>query len=269
MVHPDVNQENSAVEITYQIGPLDMKSETVLHLLFHLIQAPCFATLRTTEQLGYSVWSGITTSPCGILSAWFIIQSKDYGPQHLDNRIEHFLKEYRTNTLPNYNDLPGVQEETSETKKGGSALAAAAATPATTTFDTNVLACISKWSEKDKTLGSRARRYSSAISSHKAVHEFNARFERANELRKGITLDDVIQGFDRYIHPDSMERKKLSCHVVSPNHLSQDNKTLVENNTCPVEKIGESMELMNAWKASKTLYPSIIARPTVLQESNL
>jgi insulysin len=269
MVHPDVNQENSAVEITYQIGPLDMKSETVLHLLFHLIQAPCFATLRTTEQLGYSVWSGITTSPCGILSAWFIIQSKDYGPQHLDNRIEHFLKEYRTNTLPKYNDLPSAQEETSETKKGGSALpAAAATTPATTTFDTNVLACISKWSEKDKTLSSRARRYSSAISSHKAVHEFNARFERANELRKGITLDDVIQCFDRYIHPDSMERKKLSCHVVSPNHLSQD-KTLVENNTCPVEKIGESMELMNAWKASKTLYPSIIARPTVLQESNL
>ena len=171
--------------------------------------------------------------------------------------------------MPNYNDLPGVQEETSETKKGGSALAAAAATPATTTFDTNVLACISKWSEKDKTLRSRARRYSSAISSHKAVHEFNARFERANELRKGITLDDVIQCFDRYIHPDSMERKKLSCHVVSPNHLSQDNKTLVENNTCPVEKIGESMELMNAWKASKTLYPSIIARPAVLQESNL
>jgi secreted Zn-dependent insulinase-like peptidase len=298
MNHPNPKEENSAIEITYQIGCLDIKNEAILYLLFHLIKAPCFSTLRTKEQLGYSVWSGINTSSSGILSAWFIIQSKDYGPQHLDNRIEQFLEDYRNDILPQYNDQLNENNENNDDQQKdceeGTTTTTTATTTATTTttttssssssslpskkttFETNVLACISKWSEKDKKLRSRTNRYSSTLASNKSIKEFNTRYQRALVLMNdGITLKDVIQCFDLYLKKDGKERRKLSCHVVAFTHLQKDNILVDEefqknkNTIDVVERIGESEEMMKSWKESKSLFPSIITRPGVKVESNL
>ena len=250
MSHPDVEQENSAIEITFQIGALDIRTEAMLYLLFHLIKAPCFATLRTKEQLGYTVWSGVKPEPCGVLSAWFIVQSKDWGPAHLDVRIEAFLETFRNEMLPTYGDKEegGVEEEVEGGVEG----------EPITTFEKNVRACISKWSEKDKTLSQRFGRFHTAITSNKAEHEFNTRFARARVLEDGVALEDVANIFDRFIKKGSKERHKLSCHVVSSMHVAKDNSLINTN----ADRIGDDMKSMDTWKASRTLFPSVISRPT-------
>ena len=250
MSHPDVEQENSAIEITFQIGALDIRTEAMLYLLFHLIKAPCFATLRTKEQLGYTVWSGVKPEPCGVLSAWFIVQSKDWGPAHLDLRIEAFLETFRNEMLPTYGDKEGGVE-------GGVEEGGVEGEPITT-FGKNVRACISKWSEKDKTLSQRFGRFHRAITSNKAEHEFNTRFTRARVLSNGVALEEVMNIFDRFIKKGSKERHKLSCHVVSSLHVARDNSLINTN----ADRIGDDMKSMDTWKASRTLFPSVISRPT-------
>ena len=270
MIHPDPNQENSAIEITFQVGPLSIRNEAILRLLMHLMKAPCFATLRTTEQLGYTVWSGVTESPCGILSIWFIVQSKDYGPAYLDTRIEHFLEVFRTETLPTYNDIDNIDDISDIDNTGNKSSDADTGNKSNlanqqndklnllSSFETNKEACISKWSEKDKTLQQRSSRFRSALSSNKSEYEFNARFDRAEVLHnQNITLDNVIDCFDQYLFNKSKERKKLSCQVVSSNHLKEDD-ALIDTNA---ERIGTSVNAMNDWKASKLLFPSVLTRP--------
>ncbi len=61
----------------------------ILELLAQVIHEPCFDVLRTKEQLGYIVWSGVRRA-CGVQGLRVIVQS-DRHPAYLDERIEHFL----------------------------------------------------------------------------------------------------------------------------------------------------------------------------------
>ena len=236
MVHPDQEQMNSAVEVTFQIGcSLSVLDEAVLRLLMHLIKAPCFATLRTQEQLGYTVWSGVQSAPCGVLSAWFIVQSKDFGPAHLDQRIDAFLEHFRQSLLPAYNS--------------------------DSAFQVNVQSCIAQWSERDKKLSDRASRYKRALNNHYYVdNEFNNRFDRADALSTYIQtmnidslFDRVVQLFDRIFVQD---RKKLSCQICSTSHLEKDDGLI----DVTAERIGESKIAMDEWKSKQELFPSLFVR---------
>jgi insulysin len=61
-----------------------------LELFAQIIQEPCFDILRTKEQLGYIVFSGIRRSN-GVQGLRIIVQS-DKHPTFVDDRIEEFLK---------------------------------------------------------------------------------------------------------------------------------------------------------------------------------
>lgn len=67
-------------------------------VLSHLMEEPCYDQLRTKEQLGYMVWSGLSGT-YGIKSLWFVIQSTDRGPAYLENRVENFLELFYTEKL--------------------------------------------------------------------------------------------------------------------------------------------------------------------------
>ena len=58
-----------------------------------LLYEPCFDTLRTKEQLGYSVHSG-TRRTHGLLGLCVVVVSGAHGPAHLDVRIEAFLASF-------------------------------------------------------------------------------------------------------------------------------------------------------------------------------
>lgn len=62
----------------------------LLELLLQIISEPCFDILRTKEQLGYMVFSGMRRSN-GVQGLRVIVQS-DRHPKYVDCRVEVFIK---------------------------------------------------------------------------------------------------------------------------------------------------------------------------------
>jgi insulysin len=86
---------NSCVAVILQMGILDMKSNGMLALFNHLIREPAFNQLRTEEQLGYIVHTSVKTSGDHIKGLLLLIQSDSFNPNHVEERIEIFLTNYR------------------------------------------------------------------------------------------------------------------------------------------------------------------------------
>merc|ERR1712048_546000 len=112
----------------------------------------------------------------------FLIQSDKATPQYLDDRIEKFLTEYRT--------------QLSETTKEK--------------FQENIEALVAKKLEKPKKMNQAAARITAEITSRR--YFFNHRKAEA-EILKTITLDDVLLYFDTYIAKTGAKRSKLSIRV--------------------------------------------------------
>ncbi|ETP29654.1 hypothetical protein F442_21238 [Phytophthora nicotianae P10297] len=90
---------NSAICTLYQ---LDCETEGTtmalrarLELFAHIFKEPCFNQLRTQEQLGYLVFSGILRTE-GVDYFRILIQSDVASPQLLDQRIELFVARFRS-----------------------------------------------------------------------------------------------------------------------------------------------------------------------------
>lgn len=88
-VENDVHK-SSCIEMYYQCGLQSKENNVKLELIAQLIQEPCYNVLRTKEQLGYIVFSGVRRSN-GVQGLRIIVQS-DRHPNYLDNRIEEFIK---------------------------------------------------------------------------------------------------------------------------------------------------------------------------------
>jgi insulysin len=85
---------NSAICNLFQVGHYKPALSSRLALLAHVINEPCFNELRTNEQLGYLVFSGVSEH-AGVVFLRFIIQSSTYPADYLDSRTEAFLFDYR------------------------------------------------------------------------------------------------------------------------------------------------------------------------------
>ncbi|KAI9204048.1 Metalloenzyme, LuxS/M16 peptidase-like protein [Polychytrium aggregatum] len=180
---PNADNPNSAIEYYLQFGDYaNTATRTKATLLSHIINEPCFDQLRTKEQLGYMVFSGLRnqTSMTGLR---LIIQSEKH-PAYLESRIEDFLTKMRT-----------ILSDLSETA-----------------YATHVQAVVSRLLEKDKNLGQE----SSRVWTHVSSHYYNFRQSELDaEQVKAIQKDDLLAFYDQYVHPDSPCRRKLSVHVTS------------------------------------------------------
>ena len=84
-----------------QIGLDSTRRNMLLQLFAQIIKESCFNVLRTKEQLGYIVFSGVWRQG-GVHGLQFIVQSHKK-PKFLDSRIENFLLETRdTIKVPMY-----------------------------------------------------------------------------------------------------------------------------------------------------------------------
>lgn len=91
----DESNVNSAIEYFIQIcEATDVPSRARLSLVAQIMQEPCFDQLRTKEQLGYLVFSGIRKQIAN-MGLRFIIQSEK-DTIYLENRIEEFLDSLKT-----------------------------------------------------------------------------------------------------------------------------------------------------------------------------
>ena len=90
----NLKESNSAIEFCIQVGNVaDPTLRVNTSLIAHIANEPAFNILRTQEQLGYIVSSGVRKQT-GMISFRIIIQS-DKHPLFLEARIEKFLSTLR------------------------------------------------------------------------------------------------------------------------------------------------------------------------------
>ncbi|OJD16956.1 hypothetical protein AJ78_02938 [Emergomyces pasteurianus Ep9510] len=172
---------NHCIEYYLFVGNLMDTQLRAKSLLFgQLTNEPAFDQLRTQEQLGYVVWSGVRYGAT-TLGYRVIIQSERTN-QHLESRIEAFLTRFRE-TLDTMTD-----EE----------------------FESHKRSLINKRLEKLKNLNSETGRYWSHIGSEYfdfTQHETDA------EAVAALTKGDMVEFYREYIDPQSPTRAKLSVHM--------------------------------------------------------
>ncbi|XP_033632870.1 insulin-degrading enzyme-like [Asterias rubens] len=185
--HNDVHS-SSGIEVYYQTDVQSTRSNTLLELFCQIISEPCFDTLRTKEQLGYIVFSGVRRSN-GVQGLRFIIQSEKR-PQYLDSRIEAFLLSMQTH----------IEELSDEA------------------FQKHINALAVRRLEKPKKLTSEASRYWAEIT----ARQYN--FDRANievAYLQTLTKPDILTFFKDLLAIDGPRRHKMSIHVMPPVQITE------------------------------------------------
>lgn len=223
MAGPNSENQNSAVKLYWQVGLRTVTNGALLGLLAHLIREPCFDQLRTKEQLGYMVFSGMSDDD-GVIGFWVIVQSPNKGPAYLDDRVENFLKLFRDNIL-------GIMDDEA--------------------FTSNKQACILNRTKKDKRLYEQANRFWDEIEDFK--YEFNRTFEEAKALEL-ITLENVVELFDTCIAKSGAKRRKLSSHIVGKGHDDGDAPLYEAQLSAGVKEIGGTQESMDEFKMTCSVH---------------
>lgn len=201
----DPNNVNSGIEYLIQVGNVTQTAlRAKLSLLAQIAQEPCFDQLRTKEQLGYLVFSGVRKQT-GSMGMRFILQS-ERDTIYLENRIEEFLAKLRSI----------VEKMTSEEYKA------------------QVQSLISKKLEKDKNLGQEGGKYWTHI--HSGYYEFDQVETDIKELRL-IEKEDLLNFMTEYIDPQSPSIRKLSVHIQSQKVSVPKFKVNIESlHTCLVSQ---------------------------------
>jgi len=231
--------KSSCIENYYQTGLQNTQANILLELFSQIINESCYNQLRTQEQLGYIVFSGVRRSN-GAQGMRVIVQSERH-PQYLDSRIEAFIQ-----------NLGEALENMEDSE-----------------FATHVEALATKRLEKPKKLSVRNGRYWSEILSQH--YNFDRDTVEVAALRS-LTKKDIIQFYKTYI-ADSPDRRKLSCHVVSTSEGGAGHPDTVPVTNGDLEVTEDAAEAVTAsstprsvtditaFKSSLPLYP--LAQPFV------
>ena len=212
--------KSSCIMSLYQVGQDSTRSNMVLELFSQILKEPAFNVLRTQEQLGYIVFSGVRN--VGGITGFQVLVQSTKKPRFLNHRIEEFLKSARTLIA----EMP--EEELERHKE----------------------ALAQKKLEKPKKLSARFDKIYSEISSRRL--NFHRDEIETEELQK-IGRADVLKFFDDFIAPNAEERKKLSTHVISQIAADQDKEEEALEEFFNEEQIIES----NQFKLGLSLYPAV------------
>lgn len=221
---------SSCTETYLQCSLQSTQSNMVLELFVQIITEPCFNILRTKEQLGYIVFSGIRRSN-GVQGLRIIVQS-DRHPAYVDQRVEAFLANMGEH-------IRQISDE--EFERHREALAA-------------------QRLEKPKRLASLSARFWSEIISQ----QYN--FDRANievAYLRTVTKEDIVRFYDDLISSRSPGRHKLAVHVVSMAEGgagAEKNPLNSGSNSDEVEVLvpePTKIEDITQFKSSQSLFPLV------------
>ena len=177
--------ENSAVVLETQIGQLSPELQGALLVIDNLIQPQFYNELRTSQQLGYIVNSGMTLLE-KTLGLIFMVQSGEYDAEILEKRIDVFLLKF----FESLKELP--EAEFTKIKK-------------------SVLH--SKLQKSTSVSGEAERLFTIAF-------ERNAEFDLNSESIKAIEqlkMEDILQAVDSYLLPS--RQRRLILRMSGKNHL--------------------------------------------------
>ncbi|XP_068634694.1 nardilysin-like [Aristolochia californica] len=215
-------ETNSVVELYFQIEP-DVGLEAtrlraIADLFDEIIEEPYFNQLRTKEQLGYTVQSG-TRMTYRVLGFCFLVQSSDYDPIYLHERINHFISSLQEL-------LEGLDAES---------------------FENYRASLIEQKLEKHPSLIHETDHHWTQIVDKRYL--FDMLKMEADEL-KSIQKDDVIRWYNTYLRSESPKCRRLAIHVWGCN-------TGVEGEVETQAAFGDAILDLAAFKRSNKFYPSL------------
>ncbi|KAG2516513.1 hypothetical protein BBO99_00005782 [Phytophthora kernoviae] len=194
---------NSSICALYQ---LDCESEgstmvlrARLELFAHIFKEPCFNQLRTQEQLGYLVFSGIIRTE-GVDYFRVLLQSDVASPQLLDQRIELFVARFRSIIA----EMPA------------------------STWQKQVNAVVKALLEKPKHELEESMRAWREIASETFVFD---RRQRVAAVVATLQPRDLLEFFDTLISVDGERRSKLSVCLYGAKHPFPE--LVVDKNAIP------------------------------------
>ncbi|KAL7686292.1 putative metalloenzyme, LuxS/M16 peptidase, peptidase M16, middle/third domain-containing protein [Plasmopara halstedii] len=181
---------NSAICILHQID-CEVEGSTMalrarLELFAHILKEPCFNQLRTKEQLGYLVFSGILRTE-GVEYLRILIQSDVASPQVLDQRIESFLAQFRSILVK----------------------------MSSFTWQKQVNAVVKALTEKPKHEMEEATRAWREIANETFVFD---RRQRVAAIVSTLQPRDLVSFFDLFIAVDGKRRSKLCISLYGSKH---------------------------------------------------
>ncbi|KAA8494009.1 Insulin-degrading enzyme [Porphyridium purpureum] len=179
--------KNSAIELYFQIPESNTRVDVLLELLAEMINKPCFHQLRTVEQLGYMVFSGISRVETS-QGLRIIIQSTVKSPDKLDERIESFLTQFRESELETMSD---------ENMKR------------------YVDSLIAVKLEPEKRLTQQTNAWWAEIGDREYLYD--RKFTEGDMLRE-VTKAELVQFFDDHIASGGKCRRKFRSEVYGKNH---------------------------------------------------
>jgi secreted Zn-dependent insulinase-like peptidase len=178
---------NSAIELSFQVGPEEVRLRTLLALFVQCVQNHCFNTLRTEQQLGYLVWSG-TRFDFGVCAFRVIVQSQGHDPEDVQERIEKWLA-----------SMEKVVEDMSQEE-----------------FESYRGALIGIRLEKDKSLREKDGRWRTEVLFPRS-HLFRRDEDEAEELNK-ITKADLLGFYRTYLGPNAEKRRRFASQIYADKH---------------------------------------------------
>ncbi|KIX04387.1 uncharacterized protein Z518_05255 [Rhinocladiella mackenziei CBS 650.93] len=172
---------NHAIEYYLDVGHvMDVPLRARLQLFAQMTDEPAFDQLRTKEQLGYVVWSGVR--PAAVTMGYRILIQSERDPGYLETRINAFLFKFKK-------ALDSMSEND---------------------FEGHKRSLVNKRLEKLKNLDLETNRLWSYISGE-YLNFYQV--DRDVAMIRPLTKDDMKQFYAQYIDPESPTRAKLSVHL--------------------------------------------------------
>ncbi|GLT74479.1 hypothetical protein SLA2020_462740 [Shorea laevis] len=212
------SDDNSALLHYIQVHRDDFMLNMKLQLFALIAKQPAFHQLRSVEQLGY-ITVLLQRNDSGIHGLQFIIQSTLKGPEHIDLRVEAFLRMFETQLYEMTHD----------------------------DFKSNLNALIDMKLEKHKNLREESRFYWREISD--GTLKFDRKEVEVAALKQ-LTQQELIDFFNQYIKVGAPQKRTLSVHVIGKEHLLGYKATKTE-----VSQPGEINDIFS-FRRSLPLYGS-------------
>ena len=194
--HPNDEDNNSAIQVFYQLGARGSPETDVrIELLGEILNKPAFHELRTVQQLGYIVFEGLLENE-GIRGLFVIVQSTVADPDELLKRIDTFMGNARK-------DIFDVMTEEK--------------------FDDYVKALVATKAEPARSISGQTSRFWSEID--RGFLMFDRRAKEIEALQS-VKKEEVIQLFDEVIAVGGCRRKRVVSQLFGNQHPFEKRKVV-------------------------------------------
>ncbi|CAM9437472.1 unnamed protein product [Ectocarpus fasciculatus] len=184
----DESNENSAVQMLFQVSDRSLESQVLARVLMATIEEPFYDSLRTKQQLGYMVFSGVSSVE-GVRFMYLTVQSAERSAPYLTDRCLEFVQEFRQQLV----DL--TPDKLSDFVQG----------------------LVSHKLEPDHRLSSEVYRNWGEITTGQL--NFDRRRGEVEALKK-VQVQDLLRFFDRHFQEGGEDRRLLTSEVFAKKYVS-------------------------------------------------